>query len=169
MTSLLFRLAQIASRSSALTTWMRCMRAAPPSSASPRASWSSDDCGFHHALPGNSAARAPGRRRDLDGAAVAAARHECAYSGGLRGGGVHPADSVAEAGYAVITFGGMKPVMSAQSALVAAGLVLSLTDATGLRVRARVGVCARPQIAHRRVAGGLSSGRGEYRRRAHGD
>jgi hypothetical protein len=32
----------------------------------------------------------------------------------------------AEAGYAVITFGGMKPVMSAQSALVAAGLVLSL-------------------------------------------
>src|SRR4051812_2758980 len=32
----------------------------------------------------------------------------------------------AEAGYAVITFGGMKPVMSAQSALVAAGLVLAL-------------------------------------------
>ena len=32
----------------------------------------------------------------------------------------------AEANYAVITFGGMKPVMSAQSALVAAGLVLSL-------------------------------------------
>ncbi len=32
----------------------------------------------------------------------------------------------AEANYAVITFGGMKPVMSAQSALVAAGLVLAL-------------------------------------------
>ena len=32
----------------------------------------------------------------------------------------------ADAGYAVITFGGMKPVMSAGSALVAAGLVLSL-------------------------------------------
>jgi ABC-2 family transporter protein len=32
----------------------------------------------------------------------------------------------AEAGYAVITFGGMKPVMSAHNALVAAGLVLSL-------------------------------------------
>jgi len=32
----------------------------------------------------------------------------------------------ADASYAVITFGGMKPVMSAESALVSAGLVLSL-------------------------------------------
>jgi hypothetical protein len=32
----------------------------------------------------------------------------------------------AEAGYAVITFGGMKPIMSAETALVSAGLVLSL-------------------------------------------